>query len=186
MALACLRPQPVLGRSAEGRIRGCGASVGCGGWVVARPRSATSPTGTTPSRPAARRGVPRRPVCGKLPPSGRAGVAVDPESGWQPREGACRSRSDVECTVVAAIAEWVEHGTFEGRRAGPWPAGRRRDRLHRARAMKADEVFSDQLEGWLGSDAPKTLGGLGAVFAEKSFAVTVLLLMFVPSLPRPT
>ncbi len=52
--------------------------------------------------------------------------------------------------------------------------------------MKADEVFSDQLEGWLGSDAPKTLGGLGAVFAEKSFAVTVLLLMFVPSLPLPT
>jgi len=46
--------------------------------------------------------------------------------------------------------------------------------------------FSDQLEAWLGSDGPKTIGALGDVFAEKSFAVTILFLMFVPALPLPT
>lgn len=46
--------------------------------------------------------------------------------------------------------------------------------------------FSDQLEDWLGSDGPKTLGDLGDVFAEKSFAVTILMLMFLPALPIPT
>ena len=46
--------------------------------------------------------------------------------------------------------------------------------------------FSDQLETWLASDDPKTIGGLGDVFAEKSFAVTILFLMFVPALPLPT
>src|SRR5882672_9110154 len=48
------------------------------------------------------------------------------------------------------------------------------------------EPFSDELERWLQSDEPKTLGAMGDVFAEKSFAVTILLLMFVPSLPLPT
>ena len=52
--------------------------------------------------------------------------------------------------------------------------------------MKADEEFSTQLESWLQGDSPKTLGALGDVFAEKSFAVTILLLMFVPALPLPT
>src|SRR3954454_14016625 len=52
--------------------------------------------------------------------------------------------------------------------------------------MEAEEDFSNQLEGWLQGDAPKTLGALGDVFAEKSFAVTILLLMFVPALPLPT
>src|SRR6478609_2588923 len=49
-----------------------------------------------------------------------------------------------------------------------------------------DEPFSDQLERWLRSDGTKTLGALNDVFAEKSFAVTVLLLMFLPALPLPT
>ena len=48
------------------------------------------------------------------------------------------------------------------------------------------EAFSDQLERWLRSDETKTLGALSEVFAEKSFAVTILLLMFVPALPLPT
>ncbi len=48
------------------------------------------------------------------------------------------------------------------------------------------EPFSDQLEAWLRSDGDKTIGALGEVFAEKSFAVTVLFLMFVPALPLPT
>lgn len=52
--------------------------------------------------------------------------------------------------------------------------------------MTAVEPFSDQLERWLSSDEPKTLGALGDVFAEKSFAVTILLLMFIPALPLPT
>jgi hypothetical protein len=46
--------------------------------------------------------------------------------------------------------------------------------------------FSDALDTWLSSDGPKTLEELGDAFAEKSFAVTILLLMFVPALPLPT
>jgi hypothetical protein len=46
--------------------------------------------------------------------------------------------------------------------------------------------FSDDLDAWLTSDSPKTLEDLGAAFAEKSFAVTILLLMFIPALPLPT
>src|SRR6476646_3644403 len=49
-----------------------------------------------------------------------------------------------------------------------------------------DEPFSDQLERWLRSDGQKTLGALNDVFAEKSFAVAILLLMFLPALPLPT
>ena len=52
--------------------------------------------------------------------------------------------------------------------------------------QRPDVNFSDQLEGWLGGDAPKTLGALGDVVGEKSFAVTILFLMFVPALPLPT
>jgi hypothetical protein len=46
--------------------------------------------------------------------------------------------------------------------------------------------FSSQLQAWLDSDVPKTLGNLTEVFAEKAFAVTILVLMFVPALPAPT
>ena len=46
--------------------------------------------------------------------------------------------------------------------------------------------FSEQLEGWLDSDSPKTLGGLGEVFSEKTFAVAALLLMLPAALPLPT
>jgi hypothetical protein len=46
--------------------------------------------------------------------------------------------------------------------------------------------FSTELELWLRADGPKTVGSLSAVFAEKSFAVTILVLMFVPALPAPT
>ena len=49
-----------------------------------------------------------------------------------------------------------------------------------------DEPFSAQLEGWLEADTPKTLGQLGDLFGEKSFAVTILFLMFLPALPLPT
>jgi hypothetical protein len=49
-----------------------------------------------------------------------------------------------------------------------------------------EDGFSDQLEGWLRSDADKTLGGLIDLFGEKSFAVLFVLLLSVPALPLPT
>ncbi len=49
-----------------------------------------------------------------------------------------------------------------------------------------DPRFSQQLEDWLRSEQPKTLGELQRVFAEKSFAVLVLVLMLIPALPAPT
>jgi hypothetical protein len=49
-----------------------------------------------------------------------------------------------------------------------------------------EEAFSDQLEEWLGGEEPKTLGALSDAFEEKTFAVTIMLLMFVPALPLPT
>ena len=52
--------------------------------------------------------------------------------------------------------------------------------------MRPEEPFSKQFDDWLKSDKPKTLGGLGEVFEEKSFAGGVLLLMFIPALPLPT
>jgi hypothetical protein len=52
--------------------------------------------------------------------------------------------------------------------------------------LTAGEPFSVQLELWLQSGEPKTLGQLGKVFGEKAFAVAVLLLMAVPALPLPT
>ncbi len=48
------------------------------------------------------------------------------------------------------------------------------------------EPFSQRLTAWLESDEPKTLGVMGDVFGEKSFAVTIMLLMFLPALPLPT
>ena len=46
--------------------------------------------------------------------------------------------------------------------------------------------FSHGLESWPRSDGTKTLGELTTVFGEKSFAVAILLLMFLPALPLPT
>jgi hypothetical protein len=52
--------------------------------------------------------------------------------------------------------------------------------------MTAGREFSEELEDWLRGDTPKTLGDLGDAFKEKSFAVMILLLMFLPALPLPT
>lgn len=46
--------------------------------------------------------------------------------------------------------------------------------------------FSNKLEHWLKSKAPKTLGSINETFAEKAFAVSILLLMAFPALPLPT
>lgn len=47
-------------------------------------------------------------------------------------------------------------------------------------------TFSEELDLWLRSDGPKTLGSLDAAFAERSAAIAAMLLMFVPALPLPT
>jgi len=52
--------------------------------------------------------------------------------------------------------------------------------------VAAERDFSDELEEWLRGDTPKTVGALGHEFGERGFAVTILLLMFVPALPLPT
>jgi hypothetical protein len=52
--------------------------------------------------------------------------------------------------------------------------------------MPEGERLSDQLEGWLRSEQPKTIGSLIDVFEEKSFAVLFVLLLAVPALPLPT
>lgn len=49
-----------------------------------------------------------------------------------------------------------------------------------------NEPFSNQLEKWANGKSPKTLSNLTEVFAEKSFAIIILLLMFLPALPIPT
>ena len=48
------------------------------------------------------------------------------------------------------------------------------------------DQFSVELESWLRSDGPKTIGAMNDVFGEKSFAVAIVLLMIVPALPLPT
>lgn len=52
--------------------------------------------------------------------------------------------------------------------------------------VEQSSSFSNKLEMWLKSKKPKTLTSLDEVFGEKSFAITILLLMFIPALPLPT
>lgn len=52
--------------------------------------------------------------------------------------------------------------------------------------MPDGERLSDQLEGWLRSERPRTIGSLIDVFEQKSFAVLFVLLLAVPALPLPT
>jgi hypothetical protein len=49
-----------------------------------------------------------------------------------------------------------------------------------------NRAFSEELEQWLKSDGPKTVGSLQEVFDEKSFAVAIVVLMFPSSTPLPT
>ncbi len=48
------------------------------------------------------------------------------------------------------------------------------------------QVFSSQLSSWLKGKGSKTLADLDSVFAEKSIAIAIMLLMAVPALPLPT
>ncbi len=52
--------------------------------------------------------------------------------------------------------------------------------------MAVNKLFSERLEMWLKSDQPKTLADLVAVFNEKSFAVSFVVLLILPALPLPT
>jgi hypothetical protein len=45
---------------------------------------------------------------------------------------------------------------------------------------------SDEIQAWLDSEGDKTLGGLIALFGEKSFAILFVLLLGLPALPIPT
>jgi hypothetical protein len=65
---------------------------------------------------------------------------------------------------------------------GERPPGHGRETM----ATTPGEPFSDELDRWLRSEQPKTLGAMGDVFAERSFAVAIMLLMVVPALPLPT
>ena len=53
-------------------------------------------------------------------------------------------------------------------------------------ARDAERPFSQELEDWLESDAPKSLGSMADAFGEKSFAVVIMLLLFPSALPIPT
>jgi hypothetical protein len=52
--------------------------------------------------------------------------------------------------------------------------------------ISGEPTFGERLEGWLGADGPKTLGGLDDLFKEKGFVVLILFLMSIPALPLPT
>jgi hypothetical protein len=64
--------------------------------------------------------------------------------------------------------------------------GRLQDARRQNPQIAESGKLSDQLEGWLTSPGPKTLGGLSEVFQEKSFAVQFVLLLALPALPLPT
>jgi hypothetical protein len=55
-----------------------------------------------------------------------------------------------------------------------------------AGAPTTDACVSDELEGWLGDEEPRTLGSLVDAFGERSFAIIFALLMALPALPLPT
>jgi hypothetical protein len=80
----------------------------------------------------------------------------------------------------------TERQTVEQARAGPPGAGRPSDAPPGAERRAVPVQVSDELEHWLRSDQPKTLGSLIDVFGERSFAIVFVLLMAVPALPLPT
>ncbi len=52
---------------------------------------------------------------------------------------------------------------------------------------RGDELsLSDEIEAWLGSDGPNTVGGLVDQFGPRSFAVLFVVLLAFPAIPLPT
>lgn len=56
----------------------------------------------------------------------------------------------------------------------------------KAAPAQPEEKVSDELERWLKSDGPNTLGSLIELFEERSFAIVFVILMAIPALPLPT
>jgi len=54
------------------------------------------------------------------------------------------------------------------------------------RKLKPQPTLSHELKQWLKAENDKTLAAFNDVFAEKSFAITFLLLLALPALPIPT
>ncbi len=52
--------------------------------------------------------------------------------------------------------------------------------------MKVRVLFSKRLEDWLNNKQNKTLADLLVISSNKSFAICILVLMVIPSLPLPT
>src|SRR4051794_18035779 len=87
-----------------------------------------------------------------------------------------------------------------GRRACPAAAGNLRSARHVMRLFRRNRTpprariasrrdaptIADELEQWLRTGDDTSLGGLVAVFGEKSFALVFVLLLGVPALPLPT
>jgi hypothetical protein len=48
------------------------------------------------------------------------------------------------------------------------------------------QQFTQELDAWLRSHGPKTVYSLNELFADKSFAAIILILMALPALPAPT
>ncbi|MCA9329841.1 exopolysaccharide biosynthesis protein [Candidatus Saccharibacteria bacterium] len=46
--------------------------------------------------------------------------------------------------------------------------------------------FSQEIDQWLSASGKKTVGDLQTMFGEKSFAILILIFMFIPALPIPT
>ena len=52
--------------------------------------------------------------------------------------------------------------------------------------MNVNILFSKRLEDWLNNKQKKTIADLLTISSEKSFAICILVLMIIPSLPLPT
>ena len=100
----------------------------------------------------------------------------------RPVEGLGSARGSVCASRAAAVG-----GRVGGGAGRPIPQSVGKQAVpRRAAEMSSKKKFSDELEQWLESDGPKSLGALGEVFAEKTFAVTIMLLMLVSATPLPT
>jgi hypothetical protein len=101
-----------------------------------------------------------------------------------------------QLTEESVAQDGVQHrparpgrGTFGGVSADPRRSsepGTTRSRTDPDALTPNSETVSDQLERWLRSDRPHTLGSLIELFEEKSFAILFVLLLGVPALPLPT
>src|SRR5215207_8367507 len=166
------------------------------GYVVIRAPRSCRPTLLTPLTPAVDRVAVLRRKRYRARDFHAHGVPVG-EQASTARAIARGSRWEQECRVPDRVCAERGRELHRDRTSDGVPRGRRR--AHRGRRQPLSEgpgrhppsrdddaPFSVQLEGWLEADRPKTLGELDELFGEKSFAVTIMFLMFLPALPLPT